>query len=97
MKKHEKPVSRIPCAGLVVEHVRVRSVWVRDEEQVPDRKPGKLDYLGGPARKKPAARHKKRRIELEIRHQGHYIGDGKRLIAFVTDDAAEVEKPLSAQ
>ena len=94
MKKHEKPVSHAPRAGGVVERVRVRSVWVKDDEQVTEPKSGKLNYLGGPAKKKPAKQHKKHEVEIEIRRRGRYIGDGKRLIAFVSDDTVEtVKKP----
>jgi hypothetical protein len=72
-----------PCAGDVVELVQVRSEWQQMDEGQPEVRRGKLDYLGGPAAQKPVQR-KKRRLDIQSRTQGRYIGNGEQIIAFVS-------------
>jgi hypothetical protein len=91
MENHWKSA---PRAGDVVELVYTREVWIRDEKASRP-KPGKMNYLGGPAADRAkAASRKKRRIVIKTRSLGRYIGDGKRLIAFVTVDAEETDMPF---
>ncbi len=91
MQKHIKPACHHPKAGETVSLTLTHTVQVQNQEaSVIPAKTGKLNYLGKPSKLNktaPKLAHSApktlRCIEQRTYSQGQYIGDGKRLTAFV--------------
>lgn len=85
MHYRNKPVS--PKAGETIPLVTVRTVTVKNDKPVANQaKHGKMDYLGGPAKKSKKAPSTTERIERKVFGVGRYVGNGEKLTAFVWID-----------
>lgn len=100
MRKHIKPAERRPTAGAQIPIITAKVVVVRDDRQAANMpKHGKLNYLGGPNKKKPARSDSTsgtKRLERKSLSVGQYIGNGSQLTAFVMLDPEDLPKEKAA-
>lgn len=95
MQYRNKPAS--PKAGETIPLVTVRTVTVKNDKPAANQpKHGKLNYLGGPAKKSKKAPATSERVERRVFGVGRYIGEGEKLTAFVMLDPDEVPKDRAA-
>jgi hypothetical protein len=95
MQNRNKPAR--PKAGETIPLVTVRTVTVKNDKSAANQpKHGKLNYLGGPAKKSKKAPATTERVERKVFGVGQYIGDGEKLTAFVWVDDDLVTKERAA-
>jgi hypothetical protein len=96
MRKHIKREDGTPRAGKTIPLVITRIVETPAPQAANDSRPSKLNYQAKskkPEKKESPARVK---VERQIRATGKFIGDGKKLTAFVWLDDDNVPADTAA-
>ena len=101
MQNHNKPF--VPQAGqnlrlVIIQRTKLREVPPKKEAQQEAQQRGKLNYLGGPVKKKKKERWEEKTAKPAVRMEerktlsiGRFFGDGEKLTAFVMLDPEDLE------